>query len=132
MTEEEKKPVVVSEFAERRRRDKKAEIPAAIKTQSDTGGDQGTFDRPPCGDCIHWKKNPAQGVGFGNCMMMPPVIMTVAMQNAQPGAINVRPGMRANAEGCDQFEDADGNGVFDDEEGDDPDDGIPAPRLATG
>lgn len=36
------------------------------------GGDQGTYKRPPCGTCMHWKKLPEMGLGIGMCMHSPP------------------------------------------------------------
>lgn len=96
----------VSQFAGRR--EKKDGIPSAIQNQPapiEPGGDQGTFDRPPCGTCIHWKKQPRAGVGQGLCMMMPPNSLPVPGPNGQiVGTMNIRPALKAGDEGCDQHE----------------------------
>lgn len=113
------KPNKVSEFAGRR--EKRDAPKLAIEAQPEPGGDQGTYQREPCGSCIHWKKQPSQGLGFGTCMMMPPTGFPIPGPNGQVmGIMNVRPGVRAQDEGCDQHETED----------EDDDDGIPA-RIAS-
>src|SRR5262245_61964914 len=109
---EEKPPAKVSEFAGRR--DKKGDAPKlAIENQPQPGGDQGTYRREPCGTCIHWKKQPAQGLGQGTCMMMPPTALPVPGPNGTVmGVMNVRPAVTADTEGCDQHEDE-----FEDDDG---------------
>lgn len=127
MTEEQKPPSKVSEFAGRR--EKKADVSklAIATNQPSPGGDQGTFDRPPCGECIHWKKSPGQGLGIGVCMMMPPSAHPVNGPDGRPvGMAKMRPAMQATDEGCDQFEDEEGNVVFDDDDDDPEGDGTPA------
>jgi hypothetical protein len=89
----------------------KLALPDSAKYQ---GEDHGTFARPFCGSCIHWKKS--SGPGNGTCMMMPPTGFPVPGPNGQiAGIMNVRPTMNADHEGCDQHEDIEGNQVFEDD-----------------
>lgn len=106
---------------------RKPEAAAVAPAPENIGGDQGTFDRPPCGSCIHWKRIPQAGMDQGACMMMPPVGFPIPGPNGQfIGQALSRPQVRASTEGCDQHEDEDGNTVFDDEtEDDDPGGGEP-------
>jgi len=100
------KVVRPSEFAGRR--DKRDGIPPVIQNQpkpSDPGGDQGSFTRPPCGECIHWKKTPGAGIGQGLCMMMPPNSLPIPGPDGRIiGTMNLRPSLKAGDEGCDQHE----------------------------
>lgn len=100
-----------------------AEPDKAIVT---TGGDQGGFQRPPCGTCISWRKTPALGIGQGTCMAVPPAPQAILNERGQPiGQLATRLGRRANDEGCDMHDTGE-----DDEDGedDDPDGGS---RLAS-
>lgn len=115
----------VSEFSGRRPEAKKEPSRLAIEAQPVPGGDQGTYQREPCGSCIHWKKQDAQGLGMGTCMMMPPTALPVPGPNGQiVGVMNLRPGLRASDEGCDQHETEDEG-----DEGEDADAGEDPPNL---
>lgn len=100
------------------RREKRADVSKlAIAAQPVPGGEQGTFQREPCGSCIHWKRQAEQGLDMGTCMMMPPTALPVPGPNGQIiGVMNLRPGMRSTDEGCDQHEtdDEDDGEVADD------------------
>jgi hypothetical protein len=66
------------------------------------GGDQGKFQRQPCGSCMHWKKVPEAGLGQGNCMEGPPVAFPIQAPTGQMGQILSRPMIEARTEGCDR------------------------------
>ena len=94
------------------------------------GGEQGSFERPPCGSCIHWKRIPQAGMDQGACMMMPPTGFPIPGKDGRfIGQALSRPQMVASFEGCDQHEDEEGNTVFGD---DDDGGGVVAERTDTG
>lgn len=79
------------------------------------GGEQGTFDRNPCGSCLSWKRNPGMGLDQGTCMNGPPTPLPITGQgNRIIGQILSRPIIAAATEGCDQWDDGndpDGEGL---------------------
>jgi hypothetical protein len=89
----------VSEFTGRR-----ADKPAENQPAVFLGNDTGNFQREPCGTCVHWKKDPAAGIGQGVCMNGPPIPFPI-QRGQQTGQALVRPVIEANMEGCDQWDD---------------------------
>lgn len=95
------------------------------------GGDQGSELRPPCGDCIHWKRVPLAGANQGACMLFPPVGFPIPNNKGQfVGQALSRPQLPASYEGCDQHETAEE--AAEDDEGDDDDGGEPGALAAMG
>lgn len=128
MTEDKKPAAKVSEFPGRRPDAKRN--PLLIEQPVTAGGDQGAFKRPPCGDCIHWQRSDKQ-LDQGLCVLMPPTAFPIPGPNGViAGVMNVRPNMQSTSEGCDQFEDEEGNGVFEDDD-EDPEPEPAAQRTGT-
>jgi hypothetical protein len=105
-----------SEFAGRRSREPAPGSVPAQDQPSPIGTGAGDFDRNPCGTCWHWKRNPRAGLDVGFCMFGPPVAFPVPGPDGRPvGNMLTRPTLKANTEGCDQwndeseFEDGDGS-----------------------
>ena len=82
----------------------KAAITVAANNPS-TGGDQGGYDREPCGTCVSFKKNPAAGLGSGVCMFFPINAMLIPGPGGQPAITTFRTPVSATSEGCDQHDD---------------------------
>lgn len=119
------KPNKVSEFPGRRPDQPQRKEAAPPKY---LGGEQGTYDREPCGSCIHWKRIPQAGDDQGACMLFPPVGFPIPGPNGQfIGQALSRPQTRASTEGCDQHETEEEAAEDDDDDG-----GQPASLVATG
>lgn len=123
MTEEKKSRV--TRIGDRRQSLVAQGVAAAIlKDQPTMGGNQGDFQRPPCGTCLSWRRDSRAGqggvpLGAGQCMFGPPTPVPIMDESGQRmlATMMVRPPIAADAEGCDQHDDG-----TDDEEGE----GVPA------
>lgn len=114
----------VTQFPGRRSALAAAVASAITKDQPAIGGNQGDYQRKPCGSCLSWRRDKRAGqqnvpLTAGQCMYGPPTPHPITTDTGQViSAMALRPPMQSDSEGCDQHDD-----------GTDDDDGERAPLL---
>jgi hypothetical protein len=92
----------VSEFPPRR----SAAAAQPAQDQPAPTNHPGDFERNPCGECWHFKRDPRRGLDMGFCMWGPPVAFPVPGPDGRPvGNLLSRPTLTTQSEGCDQWDD---------------------------
>lgn len=123
MSDEKKPPARIARIGDRRQSLVAQGVKSAItKDQPTIGGTQGDYQRPPCGTCLSWRRDPRagqQGVPLtaGECMFNPPTPHPITSDDGRIVAcLAIRSPRQSDSEGCDQHDD--GTDEDDDDDGD--------------